>query len=173
MESTKTRIGKVRANVTGVSLETPNGSSNGSWVRVSNVNAVVDHVTGRIDARVRGQLDDLRPVITHAGERRSPTVELPSFTAAVPLSFDVELESRRHTTTVVVHELTRPGLNLHGKLRKAGERLRFAFWLRHARIGIYGEEGDEHQVDVAIGDEWIERKTRWVDALGSKSGQSG
>jgi hypothetical protein len=165
---TKTTIGKLRVDVDDLAIATKNGKSDGTWLRIANGNVDMHHESGRIDARLRGRLDDLRPLLTHTNERRAFAEAFPDHNLTQPLAFDIGIHSTREGVTIDVDDLSRPALNIRGKLRKVGEHTRFAFQLLHARIGIHGVGGGKPNVKLAVSDEWLEARSKWVESLGSE-----
>jgi hypothetical protein len=165
---TKTTIGKLSADVDDLAIATKNGKSSGTWLRIGNGKIDIHHESGRIDARLRGRIDDILPLLTHTNERRAFAKVFPDHNLTQPLAFDIGMHSSRKGVTIDVDKLSRPALNIRGKLRKVGEDTRFAFQLLHARIGIHGVGGSKPNVTLAVSDEWLEARSKWVESLGSE-----
>lgn len=172
-ELTETTVGKLHVELDRIGIDTPNGKSDGAWLRIARGKVVLQHETGTIDARLRGRLDDLRPVLIHSSTRRALVETLPDHDLAQPLAFDVGVHSTHEGVTLNVDDLSRPALNIRGTLRKVGEQIRFAFELRHARIGVHGVNGGKPAVDLAVADDWLETKARWVESLGPGTREKG
>ncbi len=156
----ETVVGKLHVELDGVALETPRGASTGTWLRVGRGKITLDHEDGSVDAELHGRLDDLRPLL--AQRANGLTTEVPDLDLTQPLDFDIGLHRRGRELTIDIDELSRPGLDLHGKVHRRGKTTRYAVLLRRARLGIYGEAGHEPTLRPLADEAWRDSTYRWV-----------
>jgi hypothetical protein len=161
----ETKIGKMHVELDDVAVTSKNGDSEGTWLRIAKGTATLDHRTGDVDAKLRGRLDDLRPVFAHMNAREALAEKVADHDLTQPLDFRVGLHTRAGTVTLDLDDLVRPALHVRGKIKSAGKRSRWALELPDARIGIYGQSRGKPNIDLAIPDGWLESKFPWVDAL--------
>ncbi|MCR9164025.1 MAG: hypothetical protein ACE37F_02005 [Nannocystaceae bacterium] len=157
------QVGEIDVHVGQLGVKSPNGHSNGAWVKVSGGSIRWD---GKgVDASLRGSLDDLRPILSHVGDRKRLAELVPDLESTTPLDFDVGLEKRGEVLDISVDELARPLLSIRGFRRSRGSASRSAFMLTRARIGFTrGEDGDS-DIDLAIGKDWLSKQTQWAKEL--------
>jgi hypothetical protein len=165
----KTKIGKMHIELDDVGVSSKNGDSEGAWLRVAKGVAELDHRTGRMDARLHGRLDDLRPVFAHMNAREALAEKVADLELTQPLRFDVGLHLREGSVTLDIDELRRPALHVRGTIRSSGRRARYALELPDARIGIYGQSRARPNVDLAIPDGWLKSKSPWVASLPARA----
>lgn len=158
----ETRVRNMDIELDGFALATPRGHSEGTWVRVDSGWLSVDHERGAIEAKLVGRLDDLRPVFAQASARKAVINQVPDLDLTQPLDFQLAIHKYGASLTVDIDDLSRPGLNVRGKVRHTGADTRYLIMLELAHIGVSGTAGQQPEVDLAIDDDWFERRSAWV-----------
>lgn len=159
----ETTVHGLELELDGFALTTPRGHSEGTWVRVTKGRLTINHDNGSFDGTLHGRLDDLRPVLAQSNARQSRVREVRDLDLTQPLDFDLGLHRHGSSFTLDINDLSRPGLNIRGKLHHRRGRTRFAILLVLAHVGIYGEAGEEPKVDLFTDADWLARKSMWVD----------
>ena len=157
------RVGKLDIHVGQLGVKSPKGHSNGAWVDVSGGSLRWD--AEGIEANVRGKLDDLRPILSHADERVRLVELVPDLESTTPLDFEVGLRKRGDVLDISVDRLTRPLLSIQGFRRSRGDAARSAFLIDRARVGLTRSESGDRDIDLAVDEDWLPQQTQWAKGL--------
>ncbi|MEZ4380781.1 MAG: hypothetical protein R3A79_05510 [Nannocystaceae bacterium] len=156
--------GKVDAldlDVRHLAIRSPKGHSSGAWFKVSS--GEIDWGSGSIRATLNGQLDDLRPILSHVDERNRLVERFTDRDVTKPLDFKIDLaRAKDGALDLHVHHLRRPTLHIEGFRRSRGERSRSAFRLTGVNIGVAIDENGDRDADVGADDGWMARKIAWA-----------
>lgn len=167
----RVRIGSIVASIDHLDLETPNGRSEDTWVRIESGHLRASK-SGGMSSRLKGQLEGLRPVIAHMDDKERLIERIPDRDILGELEFDAELKYDAPSISVILHNLERPSLHLAGAVRRVGPRLRYALLFERLGWGIRAERGPEgrsRDIAVAIGHDWLTNAKRWVDAVPTRA----
>ncbi|MCA9658613.1 MAG: hypothetical protein KC486_09730 [Myxococcales bacterium] len=147
-----------------LAIRSPKGHSTGAWLKVTRGDLEWGPAT--IKATLEGQLDDLRPILSHVDERNRLIERFTDHDVTKPLDFKVDLRRGEDgALDLRVHHLRRPALHIEAFRRSRGDRSRSAFRLTGVRIGVAVDEHGDRDADLGADAAWMERKIAWAKEL--------
>jgi hypothetical protein len=163
---TKLKAGKTDkliVTVSDLAINSKNGYSKLAWVEIDR--GTVSWKNNRMDARVKGQLDDLRPILTHIDDRKRLVERVPDLDLTAPFDFDVAIAREGKIMDIRIHRLQRPGLQIEGVVHRVDQRSRSAFRLVNAQLGITRDESKERNIDTGADEAWLQQNIKWARSL--------
>lgn len=167
-ETYRTSFESLGGRFEGIDIATEHGKSADAWVEISRGSLSLSPKSGKVEARLHGRLDDLKPFMVHLGDRKRLLERKVDHDLTEPLHFTLAVERSPKVMCLDLVELARPTLHVRGRFCRFGKASRYAFLLERARIGILGqtsEDGDKvRKVETTVRPSWLAEHIAWVEA---------
>lgn len=157
----------LRLKLRDLQIKTERGESSPEWLEVERAEVKYAVDTSRLSVELRGQIPELRSLLAHLrpGEdifQRLPKAGLGTRT----LDFAMSLTKTPGSFELKVSRLNGGPIDAVAALATAGEETRIAVHLRRIGIGIISAGNGSRTIKLAVGSDWFDDKTSWVEGLG-------
>ncbi len=157
----------LRLKLRDLQLKTEKGESSPEWLEVERAEVKYAVDTSRLSVELRGQLAELRSLLAHLrpGEdifQRLPKTGLGTKT----LDFAMSLTKTPGSFELKVSRLSGGPIDAVAAIATAGGETRIAVHLKRIGIGIVSAGNGSRTIKLAVGSDWFDDKTSWVEGLG-------